>query len=300
MTLLSDRKSLGRLGVLSVALCLLLACSSRQAYLQRAEEAWERQKAERDAKGMRALELMDQARARNRNRVKTPLHEAAIKGDERLVEKLLRGGADPNAVDREGYTPLHWAVGMEHPEVVAILLKHGALTSVRDNEGKTPLHAAAAIGNKRSVGMLLGAGSDVNARDFHEGSPIQCAAFPFFRDREEIMKMLVEHGADVSATATYSSALLCAAIESEKKDLLDLLLTKNPDVNGRRSDGHGSTPLHVAVKKGDKRTIVLLLKRKDLDLSPRDFHDCTPLSYALRRPWRPDIIILLRRHGAKL
>ncbi len=40
---------------------------------------------------------------------RTPLVEATIRGDEKMVERLVSEGADVNIEDREGMTPLHWA-----------------------------------------------------------------------------------------------------------------------------------------------------------------------------------------------
>lgn len=41
---------------------------------------------------------------------RTPLHEAAISGDDEALERLLRAGADRNAKDTQhGNTPLHEA-----------------------------------------------------------------------------------------------------------------------------------------------------------------------------------------------
>src|SRR3954462_9648784 len=39
----------------------------------------------------------------------TPLHEAVEKGDRKLVERLLKEGADVNARTTSGETPLHYA-----------------------------------------------------------------------------------------------------------------------------------------------------------------------------------------------
>lgn len=46
----------------------------------------------------------------NKNYGRTPLHEAAIAGDDEALERLLRAGADRNSKDTQhGNTPLHEA-----------------------------------------------------------------------------------------------------------------------------------------------------------------------------------------------
>lgn len=57
----------------------------------------------------------------------------------RLVELLVRAGADPNgsAPGRLWTSPLHWAV--RHPEVVRCLVSHGANPRALDRSGMTPM-----------------------------------------------------------------------------------------------------------------------------------------------------------------
>jgi ankyrin repeat protein len=54
----------------------------------------------------------------------------------KVVDILARAGADPNAVDDEGWTPLHHAVWGQSLDSVKHLLLAGADTSYRDSEGR--------------------------------------------------------------------------------------------------------------------------------------------------------------------
>jgi hypothetical protein len=62
----------------------------------------------------------------------TPLMRACLIGDAKIVERLLRAGADANATDKSGMTPLkHAAVGKgikarDHDEIVELLRGYGA------------------------------------------------------------------------------------------------------------------------------------------------------------------------------
>jgi ankyrin repeat protein len=51
----------------------------------------------------------------------TALSYAAMKGNGRMVELLLRNGADPSVVTREGDTPVELALRLGHSEVADIL-----------------------------------------------------------------------------------------------------------------------------------------------------------------------------------
>lgn len=79
---------------------------------------------------------------------KTPLMEAATDAPTEVVEWLLKHGADPNVVDKDGCTALHWAyVGILKSQgecddacrhTIALLEKHGADPNVEDNMGRKP------------------------------------------------------------------------------------------------------------------------------------------------------------------
>ena len=76
------------------------------------------------------------------------LHIAAMRGDLRTVELLLKAGLDVNQPGDMGYTALHYAYWKgakwpahvhEREDVIRLLLEHGASTTVRNEFGKTPI-----------------------------------------------------------------------------------------------------------------------------------------------------------------
>uniref|UniRef100_A0A915KYJ9 Uncharacterized protein n=1 Tax=Romanomermis culicivorax TaxID=13658 RepID=A0A915KYJ9_ROMCU len=68
----------------------------------------------------------------------TPLHEAACRGHNKIVELLLKSGAVVDAVGGEDcITPLHDAIINGHLETVRILLNFGASTIQRNSQGAT-------------------------------------------------------------------------------------------------------------------------------------------------------------------
>lgn len=64
------------------------------------------------------------------------LHIAALRGDLRSVELLVKVGVDVNLQGDMGYTPLHYA---RTPEVVEFLLTHGARKDIKNEFGKAPI-----------------------------------------------------------------------------------------------------------------------------------------------------------------
>ena len=63
----------------------------------------------------------------------TPLDCAASKGQERVVEVLIRAGADVNPTDKQQTTPLHLAAQEGHLNVVKTLLENNADAGKRSN-----------------------------------------------------------------------------------------------------------------------------------------------------------------------
>jgi len=70
------------------------------------------------------------------NNVVTPLHEAAMAGNDKICEIFLANGADVNAPDRAGETPLFYAAKTRSRDVISVLLRFGADVNHRDLSGK--------------------------------------------------------------------------------------------------------------------------------------------------------------------
>lgn len=94
----------------------------------------------------------------------TPLHSAAFKCDQAMVEMLLRRGADPNRWG-EGGVPLANAALNCDEKLVRTMLDGGADPSGRrSSDGEvnlmtTPLEAAQRAGNRRIEALLLERGA---------------------------------------------------------------------------------------------------------------------------------------------
>jgi ankyrin repeat protein len=125
---------------------------------------------------------------------RTPLHYAALDGDEGLVRQLVASGMDVNAPDDSGRTPLHFAAQSNAVTVTAVLLKAGASVDARDSHGNTPLSAAVfnSRGNGEVIKILRAYGADPYGKNDHGVSPLSLsrtiAKFDvrqFFRDLPE-------------------------------------------------------------------------------------------------------------------
>ena len=142
----------------------------------------------------------------------TPLHCAVNSSALDVVRILLRHGADPNVVDRDGLAPMHYAAAATHPPafshsgVVDLLITHGANVSIRDNQCRTPLHLAAAVGNVALVQLLLSAGAEINAIERILGETAVNIAAAY--GRYDAILELCEAGCDVNIADKHGVAPL--------------------------------------------------------------------------------------------
>jgi ankyrin repeat protein len=84
----------------------------------------------------------------------TPLHWAAVYGQEDSCKLLLDHGADIKLVDELGHSALVWAIDGGEPGVVQLLIAHGADVNQHDQEGLTPLDVAVRKKQDESAAIL--------------------------------------------------------------------------------------------------------------------------------------------------
>lgn len=201
--------------------------------------------------------------------------DKAKDGDFSCAEALIRHGADVN-------TPslLNFYVAQENVPVVKFLLKHGANPNAEwsakydENGGrKTALFDAARRKNLELVKLLTEAGADVNkpavvadrGGDDRLAMPVMSACL----DTPEIVRYLLERGADPNAVVIRGQTLLSWAVHDENLETVKLLLDAgaNPDAEVEPEGAPGETiPAIVFAADRGNRALFLLLKEKGAKL----------------------------------
>ena len=182
------------------------------------------------------------------------LVEAVKSGDKADVQVLLEGQLDVNAPEKNGTTALHWAAHGDNPEIVQLLIQAGANADVSNDYGATPLSVACVNGNAAIVELLLKAGGDSEARSSGETALMTAAR----TGSVDVVKVLLAHGADISATEAKSGqTILMAAVGESHPVVAQVLLEHGADVHVHSTVGF--TALAFAVRAGDLESVKLLL-----------------------------------------
>ncbi|KAK4176463.1 ankyrin repeat-containing domain protein [Triangularia setosa] len=192
------------------------------------------------------------------------LQAASFRGHSSAVDLLLKLGSDPNENGGIFTTALMAACSKGHLEVVRSLLAAGATAEVITiSFYDSPLLAACQHNgiDLEVVKLLVEHGADVNARASCWGYPLQCATFN--QSDDEVVLYLLEQGAEINAVGgRYGTALQVAAYRFDD-DLLNTLLVKGGDPN--MQGGQFNTPLQAAYSHGAINGIKILYKHGALN-----------------------------------
>ena len=213
----------------------------------------------------------------------TALQAAAYTNKLEVVQLLLDNGADANAQSGEYGTALQAAAAAydSSVEVVQLLLDRGADINAQGGKFGTALQATAAVYkseyvifepdkgvgafNRRAeiIRLLLDKGADVNIQGGEYGTALRAAAY---RGKVELIHLLLDKGADVNAQGgggEYGTALQAAAASSGESmlEVVRLLLDNGADVNAQSAGGRYGTALHAAAHCSNVEVMRLLVEK---------------------------------------
>src|SRR5215469_1123002 len=239
----------------------------------------------------------------------TPLIFATRQGDEETVKALLKAGAEVNETSEYGWTALLDATQNRFYRIGVYLLDHGADPNIANEGGWTPLYIATDNRNIEGgdyptrkpdmdhldyIKRLLAGGAKTNLRMrsstetrtvFTHQWLNEEGATPFLRAAQsgdlELMKLLLEHGADPSLATIWNVTPLMVAsgigwVEGvtyewspqETYETVKFLLDLGANVNAQDTLD-GRTALMGAAHKG-RNDVIQLLVDHGADLSLRD------------------------------
>lgn len=215
---------------------------------------------------------------RENDRGWTPLHQAGYRNDPEMAAILLEAGARADLeAHGPGGTPLAVALFWGHREAADLLAQAGVFPRnlriaaglgradlVRDcftREGRLTAEACAGRGFYRPHSGFPTWSPSSDPQEVLDEALVWAAK----ADRIEVMPLLVEQGANVSADPYRGTPLLWAAARG-RDAAIRWLLEHGAEVNqratfGGESHGKGVTALHLAAQDGRLATVELLVER---------------------------------------
>jgi ankyrin repeat protein len=192
-------------------------------------------------------------------------------------------------------TPLHYAAlcGL-HTVVKFLAIEHSRdVHSQGGNDESTPLHLASEKGHVEVVRILVEHGADTTVQDNHGSTPLHRASWPSFTNID-LVRFLIMHGADVMAQNKFGSTPLHGASSSGNVDVARFLVEHGADATAQDKDGW--TPLHHASFNGSVGLARFLVEH-GADPIAQDKDGATPLHGA---SWgrNMDVVRFLVEHGA--
>ena len=171
-----------------------------------------------------------------------------------VVQALLAKGANVNQADKRGFTPLMAAGFSGNLELIQLLLTKGADPKAKTKEGMTYLLAITSSANFAAVNWAFEQGLDVKdpKQDFLTGAAMSGDL--------AVARLLLKKGASPNSPDElgYTPLMHAVLTESSSLELVRLLLEHGADAKAKAKDG--LTALTFAQRKGWTEAIALLTK----------------------------------------
>ena len=186
---------------------------------------------------------------------KTAIMLAAAGGYTDIVKLLADRGADVGARDAYGTTAIIAAATAGHAKTTAMLLDYGADPTFKDSSGGSALSNATLFGQKDVVLTILDKKTDL-PKDVTEELLLLAAGL----GHKDITLALLKYGTNIDAHGVKNRTPLMAAIAFNKAEIVKLLIDHGADTNAKDSDGN--SVLQLAQNKGNYQIIKLLQSTK--------------------------------------
>lgn len=211
------------------------------------------------------------------NKGMTPLHHAALRNREELVEELIKAGAKINVQDKNGDTPLHLAAYSRNVETVRMLLNSGADVNLANKKGETSVHKAAVFCLEDTFELFLPK-ANLEAEDIEKNRPLHIACK--YQNLVFVQKLLQARVKEDILNNDGNDPLMSALLGLNSNQMLETILISRVK-SGRFANKNKETYIHAAATNGKAHAIKLLLE-KGAGVNSKDVSGVTPLVRALR------------------
>ena len=193
----------------------------------------------------------------------TPLHISCLDGNNEILKSLLDYGANPLIKNNKGMSTIDIAVEQGNPSILKPLFKSIEIDPVEITK----------VQSIPVIDALLDSGIDIDTQD---PFCFTCLHHACEKDNLNLVKFLVEHGANVNIDSVCGYPINLCSPTKEGVDIAKYLISKGADLHLANSESHIEPLLHMAVKSGDFDFINLILK-EGIDPNVKDSKGITPL-----------------------
>lgn len=187
----------------------------------------------------------------------TPLICAASTGDEESVLLLLERGADIHATDELGANVLLRAAGGGNIAVITLLEELGLPLESVDEIGRTAVMHAATHGHAHVLRFLVERGLPTNAVDEYGTTVLMHAASALSGGSDAARFLIEECGADIHARdELYGATALMHAAASGNTEVVRILLEHGANPNA--TNHKGKTLFSIATEDGNEDILAVL------------------------------------------
>ncbi len=170
-----------------------------------------------------------------------------------ILEILIAKKADVNKINLNGKTALNITIASNNisnesrNKIFETLLKNGANPDLKNTDHTLPLMYATSFGMTELVELLVKYKANINTvTKIEKITPLILAAM---QGKKDIVKILLENGADIDAQRKDGATALQLALEANQPSIANYLLSRGANPNLARTDTDACTPLMVAIYK---------------------------------------------------
>jgi hypothetical protein len=205
---------------------------------------------------------------------------AAVRGGHRDIARLLIESGN-GIVAIFGHEQFETLLELEEEELAELCWSQILRVAARPGEEELPavlFRSAAHAAHIRSMKFFVARGVPHDDNDPVSGTPLFAAIRTSGMGKLEAVKYLLGLGVDIEAVHQVTGKTpLTAAVFDGTPEILDAILSANPDLN--RVDGDGNTALTIAAKFSTD-ALIRLLKEPGIDPNRADEAGMTPLMHA--------------------
>lgn len=174
--------------------------------------------------------LLDKVNLNHKNHYgHTALHIAITQGFGYIANQLVLRNIDIDAQDNRGRTALLLAVNAERKDIVEHLVNYGADLEIKNEHGVTALLCA--YNDKDIASMLLRNGADIEGRDYDDNTVLLNAVKHLIRSAKytsnENIEFFINEGANLNAIDRFGNTAMINALD--RPDVVKMLIDHGAD-----------------------------------------------------------------------